>query len=265
MDGRSRRSKPLWPRLLLNSKPCKKLPPKELPIPFLHRPLQLPKLAPKATRVVPVLPGGPNTTGGGGGAPRPQFYNPESGSIYTFSATPTTSSAPTVVQFTVNGGTNTFALNGANVAWTFGDGGNGTAQATSYTYNGTGSFVAGVKITSAFNGLVIGTGSVAITMSVPTVTSAFTVTGPTIQLTNGYYTASANDTLMFVNGASSNNPYNTLTYNWLFSSGSQASSSLANPTFVYTTTGSYVVTLGVTGSFNAITSGTRKLLISGSI
>src|ERR1035437_8903680 len=61
--------------------------------------------------------GGPNTTGGGGQQPRPQFFNPESGS-YTFSLTPSTSSAPSYVQFSVAGGANTLALGGATVTWT---------------------------------------------------------------------------------------------------------------------------------------------------
>lgn len=206
--------------------------------------------------------GGPNTTGGGGGAPRPQFYNPTSGSsIYTFTATPSTSSAPTAVGFSVNGASDTLALGGAQVAWTFGDGTTGGGASTSHLYTGTGSFYGSARVTSTINGTLLATASVVVTMSVPTVSSAFTVTGTTVSLTAGFYTASVGDTLSFINGASTNNPFNPLTYNWTFGSGSAPSSSLANPTFTYTTASTYTVVLGVSGSFNAIASGTRRIQI----
>jgi hypothetical protein len=225
-----------------------------------------PQAPPTATATAQAYSGGAgaagqaNSTGGGGGAPRPQFFNPESGS-YTFSVTPTTSSAPTWVQFTVVGGSSTLALGGATVTWTFGDGTTANGAGTSHFYTGTGSFVGGVQVDAAINGVALGTSSLAVTLSVPTVTSAFTVTGATVTQTAGYYTASVGDTLTFVNGASTNNPYNTLTYNWTFGSGSAPSSSLANPTFTYSTASTYVVILGVSGSFNAKTTGTRNIQI----
>ena len=64
--------------------------------------------------------GNANTNGACGGAPRPQFFTPDSGS-YSFTATPNTSSAPTTVQVAVAGGANTFALNGAVAKWNWGD------------------------------------------------------------------------------------------------------------------------------------------------
>ncbi len=206
--------------------------------------------------------GGANTTGGGGGAPRPQFWNPLSGSnLWTVTVTPTTSSAPTTVQFTV-AGNDTLALGGAQVSWNFGDGTTGGAPATFHTY-ATGSFVPSYTITSTLDGTVLATGSLAVTMSVPTVTAAFTVTGTTVQLTNGFYTASAGDLLTFVNGSSTNNPANTLTYVWTFGSAS-ATSTATNPTLAYTITGSYLVTLTTSGSYGTSAVGQRRLLITGS-
>jgi PKD repeat protein len=206
--------------------------------------------------------GGPNTTGGGGGAPRPQFFNPAG--TYTFTLTPATSSAPTAVQFVVSGPSDVLALGGVQVAWDFGDGTAGGAPATSHVYNGTGSFDVTMTVTSTQTGTILGTQTSEVTMSVPTVTAAFTVTGTTIQLTNGYYTASVNDSLTFVNGSSTNNPSNTLTYAWDFGSGS-ATSTDTNPVQGFTTTGSFLVQLVTTGLFDATATGTRRIKITGSL
>ena len=201
-----------------------------------------------------------NTNGGGGQAPRPQFFNPDSGS-YTFTISPTTSSAPSTVQASVVGGANTLALGGAQVAWNWGDGTTGGGAGASHTYTATGSFPVTMSITSTINGAVIGAQNQSVTMSVPTVASAFTLTGATVTLTAGFYTASVGDTITFVNGASSNNPANPLTYNWTFGSGSSPSSSLVNPTFTYSSASTFTVTLGVSGSFNAIATGTRAIKV----
>jgi hypothetical protein len=201
-----------------------------------------------------------NSNGGGGQAPRPQFFNPDSGS-YTFTISPTTSSAPSTVQASVVGGANTLALGGAQVVWSWGDGTTGGGAGASHTYTGTGSFAVTMVVNSTINGALIGAQTQSVTMSVPTVASAFTLTGATVTLTAGFYTASVGDTITFINGASTNNPANQLTYNWTFGSGSAPSSSLTNPTFTYTTASTYTVRLGVSGSFNAIATGTRNIKI----
>ena len=206
--------------------------------------------------------GGPNTTGGGGSQPRPQFFHPQA--TYTFTLTPATSSAPALVQFSVAGGEDVIALGGASVTWVFGDGTTGGGPSTSHWYTGTGSFDATMTVKAVVDGTTLATQTSEVTTSVPTVSSAFTVTGATVTTgPGGYYTASINDTLTFVNGASSNNPYNPLTYNWLFGSAS-LNSTATNPTFTYTVTGSYLVTLGVSGSFDARASGARKLWLTSS-
>ena len=204
--------------------------------------------------------GGPNTTGGGGQQPRPQFFNP--GTIYTFTATPATSSVPSSVHVSVAGSSDTLALGGAVVAWDWGDGTTGDGGAgASHCFNSTGVFNIVMTVTSPYNNTTLATQTSQVTMSIPTVAAAFTVTGATVIQTAGYYTASVGDTLAFVNEATTNNPHNPLTYNWEFSSGSSAESTDTNPSFVYTVTGSYLVTLGATGSFNTISAGTRRVQI----
>jgi len=201
--------------------------------------------------------GGPNTMGGAGQQPRPQFFNPESGS-YSFTVTPSTGSAPTTVQVGVVGGANTFALGGASAIWNWGDG--TTDGNSSHTYTGTGSFYITMSVNAVINQALIGASSLPVTMSVPTVTSAFTVTGATVTQLAGYYTASYGDTLTFVNGATTNNPANVLTYIWNFSSASLTSTA-TNPTFTFTTASIYAVSLGVSGSFNSRATGTRNINI----
>ena len=203
--------------------------------------------------------GNSNANGACGGAPRPQFFTPESGS-YSFTVTPSTSSAPTTVQVNVVGGSNTFAMNGAVANWNWGDGTTGAGQSTSHTYSGTGSFTIIMSVSASVNNANLGTQISLVTMSVPTVSSAFTVTGSTTVINNGFYTASHTDTLIFINGASSNNPANPLTYLWTFTSAS-LTSTLANPTFQFTSASIYPVTLGVSGSFNTIATGTRNICI----
>ena len=234
-----------------------------------NTPNVLPPQAPPTSQATPQAwsggegaAGGPNTNGGAGGAPRPQFFSPASS--YAFTLTPATSSAPALVQFTVTGGEDIIALGGANVTWVFGDGLTGGGPSTSHWYTGTGSFDATMTVTSTKDGTTLATQTAEVTTSVPTVSSAFTITGATVTTgPGGYYTASINDALTFVNGASSNNPYNPLTYNWMFGSASLTSTA-TNPTFAYTVTGSYLVTLGVSGSFNALASGARKVWLTSS-
>ena len=198
---------------------------------------------------------------GGGGAPRPQYFNPESGS-FGISATPVTGSAPTTVAVGVTGGSNTLALGGANVTWNWGDGTTGGGAGATHTYTGTGSFNITLGVSASINNAIIGYAVQQVTMSVPTVTAAFTLTGSTTTIgAGGYYTASHTDTLTFINNSTTNNPSNVLTYNWTFGEGH--SSSLAGPTFSYSTAGAgtYTVNLGVSGSFNARSSGARNILI----
>ena len=213
-----------------------------------------PQMPPQAMPpIVPIPPAG------GGSQPRPQFFHPQA--TYAFTATPNTSSAPTTVQVSVTGGEDVFALGGAYVNWNWGDGTTGTGAGNFHTYTSTGSFNIIMSVSASIDDSNLGTQTSQVTMSVPTVTSAFTLSGATVILTASFYTASVGDTITFINGATTNNPSNALTYNWTFGSGSAASSSLTNPTFTYSTASSYSVTLGVSGSFNAIATGTRNIKI----
>ena len=99
-------------------------------------------------------------------------------------------------------------------------------------------------------------------MSAPTVVAAFTVTGSGITLTAGFYTASHGTSLTFVNGTTTNNAANPISYLWNFGSGSNPTSNAVNPAFVFSVANTYTVVLGATGSFNITNAGIRKIQIT---
>jgi PKD repeat protein len=210
---------------------------------------------------------------GGGGQPAlPAYFNP-SMSI-AFHVTFPNNSAPCTVQF-LNDSDPSLLLPGATLwNWSFGDGTFSNLPAPTHIYTKTGSFIADLVATHVITNQVVSssysasftTGSVAdfthsIAIIPPSITSSFTLTGASASLTNGFYTASRNAAINFVNGTTTTNPSNVLTYSWNFASGSNPTSSLTNPSFTYTATGSYTILLGATGSFNIMAAGARKIQI----
>lgn len=189
-----------------------------------------PPEAPNNAQAAPSVAGGPGA--GAGGVPKPTFFRPLVENGLAFSAL----SADAPATLTVTNPSSIYNL----VQWDFGDGTtltDGPPQ-TSHTYSSTGSFL--VKMTSSISPLVA-TSSV-FSSSVPTVTANFTATPTTgpVPLTV-QFTAFGNN----ITGG---------TFLWLFGSGSNgtggvASSSLQNPSFIYTSASAvYTVTLQVTGS-----------------
>ena len=198
------------------------------------------------------------TAAGAGGSPHPKFYNPILN--LTMSVRPTSTSAPAKVVFGLTGDTDLTNMKIANIAWVFADGGVGYGHATTHGYTTTGSFNVQMTASAAKAALPYMTSSV-VTITAPTVSSAFTLTGTGVTLTAGYYTASRNTVVSFVNGTTTNNSANTISYAWNFGSGSNSTSSLKSPTYTFTATGSYTVVLGATGSFNITSAGSRLIKV----
>ena len=200
-----------------------------------------------------------NTTGGGGQQPRPQFFNPSV--AVTASASPTTASSPSTIQFSLAGASDTLQLGGLNVVWNFGDGTTGGGPSPAHTYTTISNVLVQMTASSVYNTSLVTTQALYVTLSAPTVTAAFTVSDLTapITLSNGYYTASHGDTIQFTDASS-----NAVNWDWLFSSGSAGTSSVSgvqNPTFTFTTASTYTITEGVTGSFGYKASGARNIKI----
>lgn len=196
---------------------------------------------------------------GAGGSFPPQVFHPTD-AVVQFSRTPANGPGPVTVQFTnltINPELYTYL-------WTFGDGTTSTAINPSHIYESGSSasaiYTASLQATSSVFGVPAAVSSnLFVSASIPVVSVAFTL-GQPATLTASFYTASAPATIPFTNGSTMDNG-TSLTYSWQFGSGSNATSSLANPSFTFTATGSYTVLLGATGSYGIMGSGTRKIQI----
>lgn len=199
---------------------------------------------------------------GGGGMPTPQFFNPSMDIDFTLS--PTTASAPALVALTNTGDSQLYSLDTVTIDWDFGDGTTGIGPNPIHLFVATGS---NLVVTMSAVAKVDGTSIVTyqpIRLTAPTVTSAFTLLSPAT-LTAGYYTASAGEVIPFLNGTSTNNPSNPITYLWNFGSGSApteyGTSTEVNPSYSFADPGDYLVLLSATGSFGIANGGARWIQI----
>lgn len=201
---------------------------------------------------------------GGGGMPRPQFFNPSMTIGYTQSTL--TASAPVLVQFTNTGDSLLYVLDTIYLQWDFGDGTKAIGPNPVHLYTKTGSnFAVTMSAVAKVDSSDTTTANSLIQVNAPTVTAAFIPTGRTITKTGSYYSASANDVLTFVNGTTTNNTANVITYKWLFGSGSAptfyGTSTLTSPIYTFGSSGEFNVVLGATGSFNIMSAGIRLIHI----
>ncbi len=143
----------------------------------------------------------------------------------TFSASPTNGLAPLTVNFTYTGS------NGTAFSWAFGDGGSSTLRNPSYTYNSNGTY----SVSLVVNGNTTNTqpSLVTVTGSSTNVASATFTTAPSI----GAVPLSVNFTYTGSNGTA---------FSWTFGDG--GSSTLRNPSYIYTASGTYQATLQVNGN-----------------
>lgn len=206
----------------------------------------------------PGAPGG--NAAGGGGNPPPQAYHPENASV-SFDRSPASGAGPLTVQF-INHTVNPELY---SYLWSFGDGTYSTDVNPVHVYQ------SGSDATNVYTASLQATMSLTntpATISVPVYTSAskptisvsFTLSGSGVTLSGSYYTASAGSTVSFVNASAQTNGL-TPTYSWNFGSGSNSTSSLANPTYVFTAAGNYTVLLGATGSYGIESSGARLVQV----
>ena len=180
----------------------------------------------------------------------------------SFSVSPYTADAPVTIQFTNKSGGD--LLQYGYFTWNFGDGTTGTGVNPSHLYTNTGSYTVSM------------TASVPLSPSVTPVTFTGSISASVPTMSVNFYTTLAPQaqtpvcgshpfTVPFINATlvSSQTP-GTMTYFWNFGSGSNPTSSLANPTFTYNDTGSYTVFLNATNSFALAARGTRTSYISAS-
>jgi PKD repeat protein len=230
------------------------------------------KILSEANRNATLAPNMPNqatpeiqavTPAGSGGMPMPQFFNPSMTIGYTQSTL--TASAPVLVQFTNTGDASLYALDTVYLSWNFGDGTTALGPNPSHIYTTTGSnFAVTMSAIAKVDTSDVTTAASGIQILPPTVSPSFTLGRPAT-LTASYYTASAGNSIPFINGTTTNNTSNPITYLWVFGSGSApanyGTSTTASPTYSYATAGTYTVRLQATGSFGIQSATTRKIQI----
>lgn len=177
---------------------------------------------------------------GGGNQPEQRYYQPITSD---FSANSVTGYAPLTVTFTPVG------RNSTNFLWNFGDGTTSTEVSPTHTFSNTQSYNISLTVQGLSQPSSSTTKSNYISASIPTVSASFVGTP-----TTGSIPLSVTFTNSTLNGS---------TYLWTFGDGT--SSSLENPTKVYSQTGSYTVILRATGSFGLTNSLTRTNYISASL
>jgi len=190
---------------------------------------------------------------GGGGHPILSFFNPVM--TVTFTPSPVTASAPSNLLFLNTSNPGITADGVASYSWNFGDGGTSAGVNPNHTYATTGSFSVTVLATANSNG-VTGSATQSVLITAPTVVSAFSLSP-----TTGSFLSGAGLLVTFTNLTQTNNSQNPITYIWNFGSGS-ITSSLVNPTFTYTATGSYTVRLSATGSFGITSTASALVLVT---
>lgn len=222
-------------------------------------------LAEAESRTLP--PNSPNTSvqtvgnmgAGAGGNPFPQYFNPTMN--LSFTPSPVTASAPSLVGFANTGDLDLISLRAVSITWKYGDGNTGAGANPTTLYSTTGSFRVEMTASSLKNASNVTMVSKSVLIESPTVTAGFSISGTSVTFVTNSYTASTGNSLTFTNTTTTNNPSNTITYNWTFGSGS-ITSSLSSPTFTYTATGSYNVRVGATGSYGVTSVATRSLRIN---
>jgi PKD repeat protein len=142
---------------------------------------------------------------------------------------------------------------GLQWSWTFGDSGTSTVQNPTHTYNEAGTYTATLTITNA-DGL---TATSIATVTVSEVTPTANAGGP--------YSGTANTAIAFSGSATDSPADTTAGFQWSWTFGDGGTSTLQNPTYNYTTAGTYTVTLTVTDADGLTATSTTTASVSSSV
>lgn len=199
---------------------------------------------------------------GAGGLPYVSYFSPTMTAGISLSSL--TASAPSTINIVNTSSPDTLAGGVATFLWNFGDGVTSTLpQPLTHSYTTTGSnFLVTLKITSVSNTSLTSSVTQSLNVNPPTCVASFTLSSSlTSSATTQITTSVASASIAFVNGTTTDNASNTISYLWTFGSGSITSSLRNPPLFTYTATGSYTVRLTATGSFNIATSQSRLAVL----
>ncbi len=155
--------------------------------------------------------------------------------VAAFSGTPLSGIAPLTVAFT-DASTNT----PTSWSWTFGDGGTSTLKNPSYTYTTAGTYTVALTATNAY-------GSNTLTKTGYITVSAPNTNPPVAAFTGTPLSGNAPLTVAFTD-QSTNTP---TSWSWTFGDG--GTSTAQNPSYIYTTAGTYTVALTATNAYGSNT------------
>ena len=176
---------------------------------------------------------------------------PNQAPVAQVAATPSTGTAPLLVQFSSAGSSDADGAI-ASYAWNFGDGQNGTGPNPSHAYTAAGTYTATLTVTD-------NEGATALKSTTVTVVAPNQLPTAVIQATP---TAGPAPLLVNVNGASSTDPDGSIVqYSWDFGNGETASGPTASTT--YASAGTYTVRLTVKDDKGAQRSVTQAIVVSG--
>ena len=165
-------------------------------------------------------------------------------------ATPTTGTAPLLVQLSSAGSSDPEGAI-ASYSWNYGNGQTGTGPNPSVIYNTPGTYVVTLTVTD-------GDGATNARSTTVTVTAPNQAPVPVIVATP---TSGAAPLLVNVNGANSSDPDGSIvSYAWTFGNGQTATGPTASVS--YTTAGSYTIRLTVTDDAGVSRSVTRSIIVS---
>jgi serine protease len=155
--------------------------------------------------------------------------------VAAFSGTPTSGTYPLTVTFT-DASTNS----PTSWAWTFGDGGTSTVKNPSHTYTAAGTYTVVLTATNAY-GSDSETKTGYITVTAPP-------TNPPVAAFSGTPTSGTVPLTVTFTDASTNSPTS-----WAWTFGDGGTSTLQNPSHIYTTAGTYTVALTATNAYGSNT------------
>jgi len=165
------------------------------------------------------------------------------------SATPTSGVAPLPVTFTGSGSTDPESGT-LTYAWTFGDGGTSTTADPTYTYTTAGTYTARLTVTDPDGNANSATTTITVSPNL----------APTAVITATPTTGLVPLPVAFTGSGSTDPEGGTLTYAWTFGDG--GTSTAADPTYTYTTAGTYTARLTVTDPAGKTGSATRTITVT---
>jgi PKD repeat protein len=216
---------------------------------------------PQNSPAISVATAGPmvNAGAGAGGAPRPNYFNPNVNSI-TFTINPLTGAAPFTANFINDSSPD--AVQHWSWTWNFGDGSTSAERAPVHVYANTGSYTVSLTGSSPQGVVTQSVRTNYVSASRPDMPIAVTFT-PT------QTTGSVPLAINFVNTTANFSSTGVNTYKWIFSGSTKpvtpiTTSVVASPTVVFYDTGSYSIKLETTGSWNVTGSAYYLLAVSAS-